>query len=134
METPTYVCQPPIEDTLTLSPVLPISLDFGMDTLDQFHDYPNSGELIDHSCDPAVETVLSEPEKDTEIVKCPNCDEKMEEWNHVCEIQSDVSESVEVVNEKEDDTQKEEIYEYVERAFQKLRERLIDKHSLNLPP
>ena len=45
MDSPTYVCQPPIEDTLTLSPVLPISLDFGMDTLDQFHDYPHSDEL-----------------------------------------------------------------------------------------
>ena len=44
--------------------------------------------------DAAAAAVLSEPEQDTEIVLCPNCNEKMEEWNHVCEIKSDISESV----------------------------------------
>jgi hypothetical protein len=106
MESPTYVCQPPVEDTLTVSPVVPITLDFEMDTLDQFHDYPKSDELLDHSCDAAAAAVLSEPEQDTEIVQCPNCNEKMEEWNHVCEIKSDISESVEVVNEVDDSCEK----------------------------
>jgi len=39
-----------------------------------------------------------------EHVKCPNCDEQMLEWNHVCEIEAEIPESANIINEPKSPT------------------------------
>ena len=99
VDSPICVCEPPPEDTLILSPVLPISVDFVTDIYDQ-----------------AVGPILIDTEKNTEstqsrydsdgeykeLLKCPNCDEVMA-WNHTCNI----SESVESFEQISDTEEKE---------------------------
>jgi hypothetical protein len=99
VDSPTCVCEPPPEDTLILSPVMPISVDFVSDI-----------------CDQAVGPMLIDPEKNIEstqshydsdgeykeLLKCPNCDEMMA-WDHTCNI----SESVEIVEQISDAEERE---------------------------
>ena len=70
---PECICEPPYEDTLVLSPVLPISIDFG--SLKRYQ-FDNCEENFHYR----------EPERKLPEVgfKCPNCDEVMENVSHVC--------------------------------------------------
>ena len=106
IDSPNMVCDPPSDDTLTLSPLLPISIDF-------------EEETYAYACDIDERRIMVEPEKiiENEIkigetgsqnvansdVKCPNCGEIFE-WNHICEI---LDESVDAAEKGNDnDTEK----------------------------
>ena len=108
IDTPMSVCQPPSEDTLFVSPILPLSIDFGVATCGQFYDIQHSheemsvlknDEISDCVSDTADTTILTDSVQDKEHVKCPNCDEQMLEWNHVCEIEAEIPESANMVND-----------------------------------
>jgi hypothetical protein len=137
-DSPTRVCEPPSEDTLILSPVLPISVDFGIVTLDQ----DEQEILIDPEQGTDSTQYGSHCESEIEsraLLKCPNCDEVMLEWNHVCEI-SEYVETAEETNddksENENDTKPLLNFDRIERAFERLLENFNEnsvKKCLNPP-
>ena len=113
IDTPMSVCQPPSEDTLFVSPILPLSIDFGVAKCGQFYDLqhsheemsvPKYDEISDCVSDSDDTTTLTNPVQSMEHVKCPNCDEQMLEWNHVCELEAEIPESANIVNEPKSPT------------------------------
>lgn len=122
---PEIICEPPREDTLLLSPVLPISIDFGSIKCNQ----------IDNCEEKNV--CKGEPEiKLPEVgFKCPNCDEVMENASHVCNEVADATEDAISENKSEttgassyDKMQKEENKENnVEFLRNGLRERTKER-------
>ncbi len=61
-------------------------------------------EISDCVSDTADTTILTDSVQDKEHVKCPNCDEQMLEWNHVCEIETEIPESANMVNDMKSPT------------------------------
>ena len=74
-DTPVNVeCKPPEDDTLFMAPLTPIEIDFGGNEStcsDQQHDISKEYE--------------HQKRKPQKFAKCPNCDEVLEKWNHMCD-------------------------------------------------
>ena len=90
IDSPHIICEPPSDDTLILSPLLPISIDFKTETETSAYNIDESSIMIDH--ENFLENEIKIVETDSHIggksggdVKCSNCDDIFE-WNHLCNI------------------------------------------------
>jgi len=117
---PESICEPPQEETLVLSPVKPISIDFGILQYSRIDcDYEekvleNQNKVIDEEKDVGIQ--VSEHDDLTIVdhadmliptnmdVKCPNCDRVMESANHMCD---DVPVAMDISSEKHEETDEE---------------------------
>ena len=89
-------CEPPKEDTLQLTPLTPIKIEFG-DT-ERLCVIENGSELNQNE--------HQEMKESEHVVNCPNCDEPIEKWNHVCGEKTTVtSDDYEIVSCKFESSQ-----------------------------
>ena len=75
-DTPIHVsCVPPAEDVLFLEPLTPIKLDLVTKEYDTHK--MEAGEDLSVAYTNSIES-------ETGVIKCPNCNENMLDWDHIC--------------------------------------------------
>ena len=78
-DTPIHVsCVPPAEDILFIEPLTPIKLDFVQ------KDYDTHKMEAGEDLSVAYTSETNSIESETVAIKCPNCNENMLDWDHIC--------------------------------------------------
>jgi hypothetical protein len=91
LDTPLEIsCKPPVEDTLVLNPLSPIKLEFLQN--EPKCRIEHGDDIIleeDSSIDTNVQLV-----NEIDPLKCPNCCESLMTWDHVCDVDTPSSDTI----------------------------------------
>ena len=91
LDTPLEIsCKPPVEDTLVLNPLSPIKLEFPQN--EPKCRIEHGDDIIleeDSSIDTNVQLV-----NEIDTLKCPNCCESLMTWDHVCDVDTQNSDTI----------------------------------------
>ena len=122
-------CEPPVEDTLVLSPLSPMKLEFSQHEPTCRIEPGDSMILEEASTNETNVKFVDE----IDPIKCPNCYESIMKWDHVCNDDTQSSDTIndDIANDSAPASNDDDTCEKMPKTIGAILEKMLD---VKLPP